>query len=97
MKSPSSSRNRFRRNDIEGVIITHGTDTLEESAYFLDLVLDTEKPVLLVGSMSHAEDTEWDGARDRSLCPGSDCDGAAEWGVVLADVGKIAGEGVHGE
>lgn len=49
------------RSDIEGVIITHGTDTLEETAYFLDLVLTTDKPVLLVGSMNHSEDPEWDG------------------------------------
>lgn len=49
------------RDDVEGVIITHGTDTLEETAYFLDLVLRTEKPVLLVGSMNHSEDPEWDG------------------------------------
>ncbi len=49
------------RDDVEGVIITHGTDTLEETAYFLDLALRTEKPVLLVGSMNHSEDPEWDG------------------------------------
>ncbi|MBR9975828.1 MAG: asparaginase [Bacteroidetes bacterium] len=49
------------RDDVEGVIITHGTDTLEETAYFLDLVLDTDKPVLLVGAMNHSEDPEWDG------------------------------------
>jgi L-asparaginase len=49
------------REDVEGVIITHGTDTLEETAYFLDLVLGTDKPVVLVGSMNHSEDPEWDG------------------------------------
>ncbi len=49
------------REEVEGVIITHGTDTLEETAYFLDLVLDTDKAVLLVGSMNHSEDPEWDG------------------------------------
>jgi len=32
-------------------VITHGTDTLEETAFFLDLVLHTDKPVILVGSM----------------------------------------------
>jgi L-asparaginase len=49
------------RTEVEGVIITHGTDTLEETAYFLDLVLRSDKPVLLVGSMNHSEDPEWDG------------------------------------
>jgi len=49
------------REDVEGVIITHGTDTLEETAYFLDLALDTDKPVILIGAMHHSEDPAWDG------------------------------------
>ncbi len=49
------------RDDVDGVIITHGTDTLEETAYLLDLVLSTEKPVILIGSMNHSEDPDWDG------------------------------------
>lgn len=39
------------QNDIDGIVITHGTDTLEETAYFLDLVVKSKKPVVLVGSM----------------------------------------------
>ena len=37
--------------DIAGVVITHGTDTIEETAFFLDLVLPATKPIALVGSM----------------------------------------------
>ncbi|WP_240975221.1 asparaginase [Paraburkholderia aromaticivorans] len=41
----------FDRNEADAVVITHGTDTLEETAFFLDSVLRTDKPVVLVGSM----------------------------------------------
>jgi L-asparaginase len=37
--------------EVSGVVITHGTDTLEETAYFLNLVVKSEKPVVVVGSM----------------------------------------------
>ncbi len=47
---------------IQGVVITHGTDTLEESAYFLNLVLRSTKPVVLVGAMRNATSLSADGA-----------------------------------
>jgi len=36
---------------VDGIVITHGTDTLEETAYFLNLVIRSEKPIVVVGSM----------------------------------------------
>lgn len=38
-------------DDVDGIVVTHGTDTLEETAYFLNLVLKSDKPVVVVGSM----------------------------------------------
>ncbi|ANH46842.1 L-asparaginase II [Helicobacter pylori] len=47
---------------IQGVVITHGTDTLEESAYFLNLVLHSTKPIVLAGAMRNAVSLSADGA-----------------------------------
>jgi L-asparaginase len=47
--------------DIAGIVVTHGTDTLEETGFFLDLVVKSDKPVVLVGSMRPATSTSPDG------------------------------------
>ncbi len=49
------------RDDIAGVTIVHGTDTLEETAFFLNAVLKSNKPVVLTGSMKNASEFGYDG------------------------------------
>jgi L-asparaginase len=51
----------FDAGETDGVVITHGTNTLEETAWFLNLALKTDKPVVLVGSMRPASAISADG------------------------------------
>jgi L-asparaginase len=60
-----SLRNRIRdhvsRREVTGVVITHGTDTLEETAYLVARSLPCEKPVVFTGAMRTVSDLGWDG------------------------------------
>jgi len=47
--------------DHAGVVVSHGTDTLEESAFLLDLFHSSEKPVVFVGAMRTRDEPSWDG------------------------------------
>ncbi|WP_196602376.1 asparaginase [Pectinatus frisingensis] len=47
--------------DVAGIIVTHGTDTIEETAYMLDLSTHTKKTICLTGAMRGASDMSWDG------------------------------------
>jgi L-asparaginase len=50
-----------KQSDVDGIVITHGTDTMEESAYFLNLTAKTDKPVVMVGSMRPSTAVSADG------------------------------------
>lgn len=52
---------RMLDESISGVVVTHGTDTLEETAYLHDLVLDCDRPVVFVGAMRNSSELSWDG------------------------------------
>jgi L-asparaginase len=92
------------QENVDGVVITHGTDTMEETAYFLSLVLGREKPVVLVGAMRPADAISADGPGNliRAVVLASDMR-AATYGplVVMNDtihcaraVQKVAAAGV---
>lgn len=49
------------QDDVDGVVITHGTDSMDETAYFLNLTVHTHKPVVIVGSMRPATAISADG------------------------------------
>jgi len=49
---------------VAGAIISHGTDTLDQTAYFLDLTLKSDKPVVAVGAQRNASDWDTDGPRN---------------------------------
>ncbi|HKQ78332.1 MAG TPA: asparaginase [Blastocatellia bacterium] len=54
-------KEKIAEESIAGVVVTHGTDTLEETAYLLDLLLNEEKPIVFVGAMRNSSELSWDG------------------------------------
>ena len=77
-------------DEVVGVVITHGTDTLEETAYFLDLTVPGDKPVVLVGAQRNASERDSDGPRNllnaARLCVSPEARGR---GVMIAMNGQV--------
>jgi L-asparaginase len=77
-------------NDIDGIIVTHGTDTLEETAYFLDLTINTPKPIVVIGAMRTSSEPDWDGPKNLldaiAICNNEN---SREMGVLVCLNGEI--------
>ena len=54
-------QSQLRRNDVDGVVVTHGTDSLEESAYLVARSIDATKPIVFTGALRRSSDLGWDG------------------------------------
>ena len=59
-----------KREDIDGIVVTHGTDTLEETSYLVDLTTNTEKPIVFTGAMRSSSELGYDGPANlaASIC-----------------------------
>jgi len=77
-------------DDIDGIIVTHGTDTLEETSYFLDLTINTKKPIVVIGAMRTSSEPDWDGPKNLldaiSICNNNNSKGM---GVLVCLNGEI--------
>ena len=78
--------------DVDGIVITHGTDTIEETAYFLNLVVDSDKPVVLTAAMRPSTALSADGPLNifNAVAVAAD-DDAASRGVLV-----VANDDIHG-
>jgi L-asparaginase len=83
-------RDALQRVDIHGAVVTHGTATLEETAFFLDVLLQSSKPVVLTGAQRPAS-AEWpDGPSNLSSAFRTACDPAAiDQGVLVEFADRI--------
>jgi L-asparaginase len=61
LKLAKRANELLKRDDVDGVVITHGTDTMESTAYFLDLTVKSKKPIVFVGAMRSGSSMSADG------------------------------------
>jgi L-asparaginase len=78
--------------EVRGIVITHGTDTIEETAYLLDRTLEPKVPVAITGAMRTSSDSEWDGPRNLLDAAAVAANSASEGrGVMVVFNGKVFG------
>ena len=82
--------NKILEGDVDGVVVTHGTDTLEETAYFLNLTIKSSKPVILVGAIRPSTSLSSDGPINLYNAVALACnDDAKNKGVLVVMADKI--------
>ena len=72
-----------KSDDVDGIVVTHGTDTMEDSAFFLNMTVKTDKPVVMVGSMRPSTAVSADGPLNLYNAVGVAADPKAEGRGVL--------------
>jgi L-asparaginase len=78
------------RPGVGGVVVPHGTDTMEESVYLIDRLLDAETPVVLTGAQRGADQADADGPRNlRDAIRLAACDRARDHGALVVFAGEI--------
>jgi L-asparaginase len=76
--------------EVRGIVVTHGTDIIEESAYLLDRTLPGDVPVTITGAMRTSSDDEWDGPRNLLAAAAVAADQqSAGLGVMVVFNGKV--------
>lgn len=64
MELSKQLKKRIAEKKYDGIVVTHGTDTLEETAYLIDLTIKTETPIVFTGSMRNSSEPNWDGPKN---------------------------------
>jgi L-asparaginase len=78
------------RKDVAGVVVAHGTDTMEETAYLVDVLLPTDSPVALTGAQRGADEADSDGPRNlRDAIRVASSDDARGRGTMIVFGGEI--------
>ena len=84
-------RDLVARPEVDGVVVTHGTDTVEESAFLADITVPSHKPVVFTAAMRSADAVSADGPHNlRAALVAAGCPGLADLGVTVC-----LGDGLH--